>query len=88
MVTESMGPVCDRTQEHLGSTDRAITRMRNMLLKAARELAEGIEPATGRDPALLALRGGERILDVDEDWRMVGSDEDPVVVEGYVARSS
>jgi hypothetical protein len=28
MVTESMGPIYSRTQEQLGSTDRAITRMR------------------------------------------------------------
>jgi phthalate 4,5-dioxygenase oxygenase subunit len=87
MITESMGPVCDRTKEHLGSTDRAITRMRNLLLKAARDLAAGIEPATGPDPVLLTLRGGERILDVEEDWRLIGSDEDPVIVEGYVARA-
>ena len=35
MVTESMGPIYDRTQEQLGSTDRAITRMRHILLSAA-----------------------------------------------------
>ena len=49
MVTESMGPVYDRSQEQLGSTDRAITRMRHILLSAAKGLAEGKEPpAAGR----------------------------------------
>ncbi len=44
MVTESMGPIYDRSQEQLGSTDRAITRMRHILLSAAKGLAEGKEP--------------------------------------------
>ena len=44
MVTESMGPIYDRSQEQLGSTDRAITRMRHILLSAAKGLAEGNEP--------------------------------------------
>ena len=44
MVTESMGPIYDRTQEHLGSTDLAIIRMRHILLSAAKGLAEGKEP--------------------------------------------
>ena len=44
MVTESMGPIYDRTQEQLGSTDRAITRMRHILISAAKGLAEGKEP--------------------------------------------
>ena len=41
MVTELMGPVYDRTQEQLGSTDKAITRMRHLLISAAKGLADG-----------------------------------------------
>ena len=44
MVTESMGPIYDRTQEQLGSTDKAISRMRHLLISAAKGLAEGKEP--------------------------------------------
>ena len=44
MATESMGPIYDRTQEHLGNTDRAIIRMRRLLIKTAQDLADGIEP--------------------------------------------
>ena len=43
-VTESMGAIYNRTQEHLGTSDRAIISMRRMLIKAARDLANGIEP--------------------------------------------
>ena len=80
MVTESMGPVFDRSQEQLGSTDRAITRMRHILLSAAKGLAEGKEP-----PAVTgdfrSVRGAEKILEPEEDWRVLGTDADPVVRE-------
>ena len=82
MVTESMGPVYDRSQEQLGAGDRAITRMRHILLSAAKGLAEGKEP-----PAVTgdfrSIRGAEKILEPDEDWRLLGTDDDPVVQEAY-----
>ena len=56
MVTESMGPVYDRTQEQLGSTDKAISRMRHILISAAKGLAEGKEP-----PAAAAVRRRHRL---------------------------
>lgn len=84
MVTESMGPIYDRSQEQLGSTDRAITRMRHILLSAARGLAEGQEP-----PALTGdfsdIRGAEKILEPGEDWRVLGTGEDPAVKETEAA---
>ena len=50
-VTESMGTIYDRTSEHLGTTDGAVIRMRRMLIKAAKDLANGIEPPVV-DPSL------------------------------------
>jgi hypothetical protein len=51
-VTEGMGAIQDRTEEHLVSMDRAIVMGRKVLLKAVRDLAEGREPANVvRDPA-------------------------------------
>ena len=80
MVTESMGPIYDRSQEQLGSTDRAITRMRHILLSAAKGLADGkVPPALAGD--FTAIRGAEKILEPDEDWRVLGTDADPVVRE-------
>ncbi len=50
-VTEGMGPICDRTQERLGSTDKAIIAARRLLLKAIRKVQEGGEPPhVVRDP--------------------------------------
>ncbi len=43
-VTESAGPIQDRTQEHLGAADFEITAARRMMLRAIRELQEGGEP--------------------------------------------
>ena len=84
MVTESMGPIYDRSQEQLGSTDRAITRMRHILLSAAKGLAEGEEP-----PAVTGdfreIHGAEKILEPGENWRVLGTDEDPVVRESVAA---
>ena len=82
MVTESMGPVYDRTQEHLGSTDKAISRMRHILITAAKRLPEGEEPpavASGLD--YRSIHGAEKILEPDEDWRILGTNDDPVVQE-------
>lgn len=47
---ESMGPIVDRSREHLGSSDIAVIRMRRLMLDAVRKLDSG-------DP-LLAQGGG------------------------------
>ena len=43
-VTESQGPIVDRTSENLGTTDRAIIGMRKMMLEAITALSEGRNP--------------------------------------------
>ncbi|HWC30785.1 MAG TPA: hypothetical protein VG845_11965, partial [Dehalococcoidia bacterium] len=43
-VIESMGPIMDRTHEHLGRSDAAIIYMRRLMIEAARQLEQGIEP--------------------------------------------
>jgi hypothetical protein len=79
-VTESMGEIYDRTHEHLGTTDKAVIRMRRMLIGAARDLARGLEP-----PVLDATRNyddfrpSEKILEAGEDWRSLGTAADPVM---------
>jgi phthalate 4,5-dioxygenase oxygenase subunit len=79
-VTESMGTIYDRGSEHLGTTDGAIIRMRRQLIKAAKDLAQGIEPATA-DTSLPfeKVRSAERIILPTEDWRKLGTEEDPMV---------
>ncbi|MBO0694431.1 MAG: hypothetical protein J2P58_16110, partial [Acidimicrobiaceae bacterium] len=82
MVTESMGPIYDRSKEHLGTTDVAIIRMRTLLINAAKALAEGKEPpAVGTDHDYRSIRVGEKVLAPGEDWKVIGSNDDPIVQE-------
>ena len=82
MVTESAGAIWDRSQEHLGTTDRSIIKLRSVLIDAAKDLAKGIEPPAV-DPTLpyRSIRSAEKILAPGEDWRILGTDADPVVIE-------
>jgi hypothetical protein len=43
-ATESQGPIQDRTQEHVVSSDKAIVAARKLLLNAMKDLSEGREP--------------------------------------------
>ena len=45
MMEQQWGPIADRTQEHLASSDLAIIKVRRRLLKAAQQMAAGIEPS-------------------------------------------
>jgi hypothetical protein len=88
MVTETMGPIYDRSEEHLGTTDVAIIRMRRLLIDAAKGLTQGKEPpalagVNGRD--FRNIRSAEKILEPGEDWRILGTNEDPLVQEALLA---
>ena len=43
-AVESMGPIQDRTKEHLGASDKAIAACRRLLVRAIRDVAEGRPP--------------------------------------------
>ncbi|MGZ8500346.1 MAG: hypothetical protein ACXW5W_18170, partial [Candidatus Binatia bacterium] len=43
-ATETMGPIYDRSQEHLGVSDMTVIAVRKFLLNAARAVASGQEP--------------------------------------------
>jgi hypothetical protein len=58
---ESMGPVYDRTQEHLGAADAAIIQFRRRLLKMARDLEAGQEP-NASDAAAYRVRSACVVL--------------------------
>ena len=54
-LQESMGPIEDRTQEHLLPCDAAIVKIRRLLLQAVRDNAAG-KPIPGLDPASFRVR--------------------------------
>ena len=61
-MVESMGSITDRTHEHLGTTDRGIIGMRNHLLRAAKDLQEGIEPFPATNGNVYQVRSAAALL--------------------------
>jgi phenylpropionate dioxygenase-like ring-hydroxylating dioxygenase large terminal subunit len=69
-ITESMGPIIDRTQEHLGTSDAMIIRTRRRVIAAARSLRDaGVVPPGVDDPTVYHYRSGGVILPRAADWR-------------------
>ncbi|MEK7215197.1 MAG: Rieske 2Fe-2S domain-containing protein [Chloroflexota bacterium] len=63
-VQESMGPIYDRTREHLGAADTAIIRVRNLWLRSARALREqGLAPVGALSPEAYRVRSHGLILE-------------------------
>jgi hypothetical protein len=68
-ITESMGPILDRSIEHVGTADVMIIRVRRRLLDAARALDErGVTPPAVDDPDAYLQRAGGVILPDGADW--------------------
>jgi len=69
-MTTSMGAIMNRTQEHLGTTDTAIIRARQRLIRAARALREeGTLPLAADKPELYRVRSCSAVLPEAVDWR-------------------
>lgn len=64
-VQESMGVICDRTNERLGTSDKAIIAFRKRLLKMAKDLQEGIEPPEAAAHDIYDIRSATYIADID-----------------------
>jgi phenylpropionate dioxygenase-like ring-hydroxylating dioxygenase large terminal subunit len=68
-VTESMGPIYKRYNEHLGTTDAMIIRTRRRMLAAAKALRDdGVIPPGVDEPEVYRQRSGECILPRDVFW--------------------
>jgi len=65
---ETMGPIYDRTHEHLGTSDTAIISMRRQLLKLARQLEEGHEPSLPSRPELYRVRSTSFVIKRSASW--------------------
>ena len=67
-VQEGMGPIVDRSREHLGPADRAIIQARRLLLEAVKVVAEGGTPRA-IEPTYTKLFAAEAVLPHGTDWR-------------------
>ena len=65
-VQEAMGPIVNRSKEHLGQTDRAVIMTRRMLLKAIDTVADGGTPP-GLGESYYSVRAIEDVLP-EEDF--------------------
>jgi phthalate 4,5-dioxygenase oxygenase subunit len=73
---ETMGPIADRSQEHLGASDIAIVQFRRIMVEAVKRFARG-EPAIGTAQPRVphaTLRGFEGIVPKTVDWRTLGAE--------------
>jgi phenylpropionate dioxygenase-like ring-hydroxylating dioxygenase large terminal subunit len=69
-IQESMGPIVDRSREHLGQADKAIIQARRLLLQAVKTVQESGTPR-GVAPSYYTLRAAEGVLPREADWRDV-----------------
>jgi phthalate 4,5-dioxygenase len=68
-VQESMGDIVDRSFENLAASDIMIARVRRLLLRAARGMAEGKVPPGAADPlCLTSVRGGHFVAKEGIAW--------------------
>jgi phthalate 4,5-dioxygenase len=74
-LQEGMGPICDRTKEHLGTSDRAVIAARQLLFEACDEVEQGRRPR-GADPATHGnMRPYDSPLPAHDDWHQAFSEE-------------
>lgn len=74
-ATETMGPIYDRSREHLGYSDKTIIALRKLLLTSLGDLAAGKEPRhvirKASDGDFSRLRSAKGILPAGTDWHEV-----------------
>jgi hypothetical protein len=75
-IQESMGPIVDRSQEHLGPADRAVIQARRLLLQATRTVEAGDTPP-GVEPSYYTLQPAEAVIPRDTDWRTLLTPDAP-----------
>ena len=68
-LQEGMGPICDRSKEFLGTSDKAIVALRRLLLEAVAQNDKGetlraLNPATYRK-----VRAYDRVVPADQPWQ-------------------
>ena len=67
-VQESMGTIVDRSGELLGTSDSAVVEFRKLMLRLARELEQGKEPAAASHGEWYNVRSVSIVLDRDVPW--------------------
>lgn len=67
-IQEGMGPICDRTREHLCASDAAIKSLRRRLLDEVGGLQEGRAPVAVARPETYCVRAANALVPRETSW--------------------
>jgi phenylpropionate dioxygenase-like ring-hydroxylating dioxygenase large terminal subunit len=81
-IQESQGPIVDRSQEHLGTSDTAIIQVRRRLMAAARTLRDQGATPPGLEPSSFLVRSASAVLSPGDSW-IEGARDQLVVRPGH-----
>jgi phthalate 4,5-dioxygenase oxygenase subunit len=70
-LQEGMGPIVDRTKEHVGTTDRAIILLRKVLLDALNTMEKGGTPPAVDPTSYRGVRAVDRTIPKGTEWKVV-----------------
>ena len=68
-LQEGMGPICDRSKEFLGTSDKAVVAMRRLLLDAINVVQNGGQPRGADARTYRTVRPHDRIIPKGTNWR-------------------
>jgi hypothetical protein len=76
-MTESMGAIINRSDEHLMESDLMVARSRRRLLKVARAFNDDgiVPPGVDDHQAYFTPRGGYCVTETSDDWAKVYDDQ-------------
>ena len=73
VISTSMGPIYDRSTEHLVAADAAIVRLRHRLMDSLKLSEAGQNPLGLMQADMTHMRGFDHDIGADEDWRPYAS---------------
>jgi phthalate 4,5-dioxygenase len=68
-LQEGMGSIVDRSQEHLGTSDKAIIACRQLLLEAIAGVERGVSPRGTDSASYREVRPYDAVLARGKDWK-------------------
>ena len=86
-MTEGMGYICDRTDEHLGTTDVAVIAARRGLMDMATALQQGHEPQCATQPAAYLLRALDVVSPESNLAPLLDQHQDEIRVKEHISKS-
>ena len=74
IMSSSMGPIYDRTLEHLVAADAAVVRLRRRLLDAVRQVQAGEAPPAAMTEDMTRMKAFDLDWDIRQPWQDIAPD--------------